>query len=122
MNDNALVRIAQEMQHAVNGWRHGATVDAFAAERREVLTAWDELRARTRDEGEAVALMSAANSGPNRFHQYRTVSWQMSMPRSDSRSSTCRSDSGNRTYIITASRMISGELLKYRKRFCIPER
>ena len=40
--------------------------------------------------------------------------------RSDSRSSTCRSDSGNRTYIITASRMISGELLKYRKGFCIP--
>ena len=27
-----------------------------------------------------------------------------------------------RTYIITASRMISGELLKYRKGFCIPER
>ena len=27
-----------------------------------------------------------------------------------------------RTYIITASRMISGELLKYRKEFCIPGR
>ena len=58
-NDNALVRIAQEMRHAVNGWRHGATVDAFAAERSEVLAAWDELRARTRDEGEAVALSPA---------------------------------------------------------------
>ena len=30
-------------------------------------------------------LISAANIGPNRFHQYRTVSWQMSMPRSDSK-------------------------------------
>ena len=28
-----------------------------------------------------------------------------------------RSDSGNRTYIITVSRMISGELLKYRRDF-----
>ena len=32
-NDNAIVRIAQEIRHAVNGWRHGAAVDAFAAER-----------------------------------------------------------------------------------------
>ena len=55
-NDNALVRIAQEIRHAVNGWRHGAAVDAFAAERGEVLAAWDELRVRARDEGEAVAL------------------------------------------------------------------
>ena len=30
--------------------------------------------------------------------------------------------SGNRTYIITVSRMISGELLKYRKGFCISRR
>ena len=29
-----------------------------------------------------------ANIGPNRFHQYPTVSWQMSMPRSNSKSST----------------------------------
>ena len=55
-NDNALVRIAGEIRHAVNGWRHGAAVDAFAAERREIMAAWDELRARTREEGEAVAL------------------------------------------------------------------
>jgi hypothetical protein len=33
----------------------------------------------------------------------------------DSRSSTLRSDSGYFTYIITARRIISGELLKYRK-------
>ena len=47
--------------------------------------------------------MSAANIGPNRFHHNRTVSWQMSIPRSNSRSSTFRSDSGKRTYIITTS-------------------
>ena len=58
-NDNAIVRIAQEIRHAVNGWRHGAAVDVFAAERAEVLAAWDELRARTREEGEAVALSPA---------------------------------------------------------------
>ena len=40
--------------------------------------------------------ISAANIGPNLFHQKRTVSWLISMPRSCSRSSTLRSDSGNR--------------------------
>ena len=55
-NDNALISIVNEIRHAVNGWRHGTTVDAFAAERSEVLTAWDELRQRTREQGEAVAL------------------------------------------------------------------
>src|SRR3546814_2239374 len=64
-------------------------------------------------------LISAANIGPNRFHQNRTVSWQMSMPRSNSRSSTWRSDSGNRAYIITVRRITSGELLKA-KRICHP--
>jgi hypothetical protein len=39
----------------------------------------------------------------------------MSMPRSCSKSSTFRSESGYQTYIITARRMISGEVLKYRK-------
>ena len=58
-NDNALVRIAQDIRHAVNGWRHGAAVDAFAAERGEVLAAWDGLRARARDQGDAVALSPA---------------------------------------------------------------
>ena len=38
--------------------------------------------------------ISAANIGPNRFHQNRTVSWLMSIPRSAKRSSTLRSDSG----------------------------
>ena len=66
--------------------------------------------------------ISAANNGPNRFHQNRTVSWLISMPRSCSRSSTCRNDSGNRIYSITVRRMISGEVLKYRNgdRWVIP--
>ena len=58
-NDNAIVRIAQEIRHAVNGWRHGVTVDAFSTERAQVLAAWDELRERTRVEGDAVALSPA---------------------------------------------------------------
>ena len=58
-NDNAVVRIAREIRHAVAGWRHGAAVDAFAAERTQVLAAWDELRERARDEGDAVALSPA---------------------------------------------------------------
>jgi len=43
-----------------------------------------------------------------------TVSWQISIPRSASRSSTLRRLNGNRTYIITTNRMISGDELKYR--------
>ena len=58
-NDNAIVRIAQQIRHAVNGWRHGAAVDAFAAERAQVMEAWDKLRQRTRADGDAVALSPA---------------------------------------------------------------
>ena len=58
-NDNAIVRIAREIRHAVNGWRHGAAVDAFAAERAEVLSAWDDLREQARSDGDAVALSPA---------------------------------------------------------------
>jgi hypothetical protein len=58
--------------------------------------------------------MSLTNTGPNRFHHIRTVSWQRSMPRSNSRSSTFRSESGNRTYIMTTSRITSGDELKRR--------
>ena len=58
-NDNAIVRIGREIRQAVNGWRHGAAVDAFAIERAEVLAAWDELRERTRADGDAVALSDA---------------------------------------------------------------
>ena len=42
------------------------------------------------------------------------VSWLMSIPRSARRSSTLRNDSGYLMYIITARRITSGELLKYR--------
>ena len=59
MNDNAIVAHCQDIRHAAAGWRHGAAVDAFAAERTQVLAAWDELRARAREEGEAVALSPA---------------------------------------------------------------
>ena len=58
-NDNAIVHIAREIRHAVNGWRHGTAVDAFAAERTEVMAAWDDLRRRARAEGDAVALSPA---------------------------------------------------------------
>jgi len=58
----------------------------------------------------------------NLFHQVRTFSWLISMPRSWSKSSTCRSESGNRTYIVTAKRMISGDVLKYRNGFLIQKR
>ena len=58
-NDNAIVRIAREIRHAVNGWRHGAAVGAFATERTQVLAAWDELRQRARVEGDVVALSPA---------------------------------------------------------------
>ena len=58
-NDNFRERIAQAIRYAVNGWRHEAAVDAFEAARVEVLTAWDELRERARDEGEVVALSPA---------------------------------------------------------------
>src|SRR5208337_5226630 len=51
---------------------------------------------------------------PPGLDQNRIVSWLMSIPRSASRSSTLRSESGYRTYIITTRRITSGELLKYR--------
>jgi len=44
------------------------------------------------------------------------------MPRSWSRSSTCRNESGNRTYSIAAKLMISGDVLQYRKGFFIKKR
>ena len=58
-NDNIRERIAEEIRHAVAGWRFGAAVDAFAAERTRVLSAWDDLRQRTRADGDAVALSPA---------------------------------------------------------------
>ena len=55
-NDNALTQIARDVQRTAFAWRHGAAVDAFAAGRQEVVAAWDELRERSRAEGDAVAL------------------------------------------------------------------
>ena len=58
-NDNALARIARDIRRTALGWRHGPAVAAFAAGRREVLASYDDLRMRTRDEGDAVALGGA---------------------------------------------------------------
>ena len=55
-NDNALTRIARDMQRTAFAWRHGAAVDAFAAGRQEVLASWNQLRQMTRADGDAVAL------------------------------------------------------------------
>ena len=49
-------RLGVNIESRLTAWRHGAAVDAFAGARREVLTAWDELREKTRTEGDAVAL------------------------------------------------------------------
>ena len=43
-----------------------------------------------------LARILTANIGPNLFHQRRSASWQISIPRSCGRSSTFRSDNGNR--------------------------
>lgn len=49
------------------------------------------------------------------IHPMPRLLWQMSKPHSWSRSSTPPNDSRKRTYIMTASWMISGDILKYRK-------
>ena len=55
-NDNALSRIARDVQRTAFAWRHGVAVDVFAAGRQEVLASWDALRERSRAEGDVVAL------------------------------------------------------------------
>ena len=55
-NDNALARIARDVRRTAFGWRHAQTVAAFADGRRQVLAAYDDLRERTRIEGDSVAL------------------------------------------------------------------
>ena len=65
-NDNALARIARDIRRTTFGWRYGQVVAAFAAGRREVLAAYDNLRERTRSEGDAVALGGAfRETGPD---------------------------------------------------------
>ena len=58
-NDNALARIARDVRRTAFGWRHAQTVSTFADGRRQVLAAYDDLRERTRAEGDAVALGGA---------------------------------------------------------------
>ena len=58
-NDNALIRIARDVRRTAFGWRHAQTVAAFADGRRQVLAAYEDLRERTRIEGDAVALSGA---------------------------------------------------------------
>ena len=50
---------ARDVRRTSFGWRHARTVAAFADGRRQVLAAYDELRERTRAEGDAVALGGA---------------------------------------------------------------
>ena len=58
-NDNALARIARDVRRTAFGWRHAQTVAAFADGHRQVLAAYDDLRERTRTQGDAVALSGA---------------------------------------------------------------
>ena len=72
--------------------------------------------------------ISAANIGPNRFHQNRTVAWLMSIPRSANKSWTLRSDR-YLTYIITTWDeidrdntvwVVPGERMKTGEEFSVP--
>ena len=65
-NDNALARIARDVRRTAFGWRHAQTVAAFADGRQEVLAAYDDLRERTRTQGDAVALGGAFRETLNR--------------------------------------------------------
>ena len=58
-NDNALARIARDIRRTAFGWRHAQTVAVFADGREKVLAAYDDLRERTRTQGDAVALSGA---------------------------------------------------------------
>ena len=65
-NDNALARIARDIRRATFGWRHAQAVSAFTDGREEVLEAYDDLRERTRAEGDTVALGRAYRETLNR--------------------------------------------------------
>ena len=58
-NDNTLARIARDIRRTAFGWRHAQAVSAFADGREEILTAYDDLRERTRTHGDSVALGGA---------------------------------------------------------------
>ena len=55
-NDNALARIARDIRRTAFGWRHAQAVSTFATGREEILAAYDDLRERTRTQGDTVAL------------------------------------------------------------------
>ena len=55
-NDNALARIGRDVRRTAFGWRHAQTVASFVDGRREVLASYDDLRERSRAEGDTVAL------------------------------------------------------------------
>ncbi len=65
-----------------------------------------------------------ADIDPNRLHRNRLFSWltPMSIPRSRWKSSNVRSESGNRTHIVTNTRTLSGAVINLRNglRFCHP--
>ena len=65
-NDNALARIARDIRRTAFGWRHAQAVSTFAAGREEVLAAYDDLRERTRTQGDTVALGGAFQETLNR--------------------------------------------------------
>ena len=58
-NDNALARIARDIRRTAFGWHHAQTVASFVDGRRQVLAAYDDLRERSRAEGDTVALGGA---------------------------------------------------------------
>ena len=58
-NDNTLARIARDIRRTAFGWRHAQTVASFVDGRRQVLAAYDDLRERSRAEGDTVALGGA---------------------------------------------------------------
>ena len=58
-NDNTLARIARDVRRTAFGWRHAQKVASFVDGRRQVLAAYDDLRERTRIEGDTVALGGA---------------------------------------------------------------
>ena len=58
-NDSALARIARDVRRTSFGWRHAQTVSSFVDGHKQVLAAYDDLRERTRIEGDAVALSGA---------------------------------------------------------------
>ena len=58
-NDDTLARIARDVRRTALGWRYAQAVASFVDGRRQVLAAYDELRERTRTQGDAVALGGA---------------------------------------------------------------